>query len=210
MNKVYLNNLKKQFLNAQGNSSGCINYKEFEEYLLQLNRLGNEYRNILSELGLNINDSNIVEINKGILDSVAYANSSLSIITPYTDEMSASYENEIYRFKFVGNKGIPSFKTSSGIIYDLSNLVPYKHTFITQNPYNYSEIEGFSILSQLGYYSTIFGMYGMIYDKDYINKIKMFESVRSDFQDYKEEIITDGDKYFLVARSNVKVKTKSR
>lgn len=210
MNRLYLSSFKKQFLDAHGNVSHGINYKEFEEYVLQVNKLGAEYRNILSELGLDINDSNVVEVNKGILDSVAYANSNMSIITPYTDEMSTSYGNDIYRFKFVGKEGIPSLKTSSGIIYNLSGIVPYKHTFITQNPYNYSEIDGFSILSQSGYYRTIFGMYGMIYDKDYINKIKMFEQVRSDFQDYKEEIITDGDKYFLVACSNVKVKTKTR
>lgn len=210
MNRVYLNNLKRQFLSAQGNTSDCINYKEFEEYLTKINNLGYEYINILRNMGIDTNDSNIVEVNKGIVDSVAYVKTNFSLITPYTDEMSTSYGNDICRFKFVVKDGIPSFKNSSGIIYSLSNIVSYKHAFITQNPYNYSEIEGFSSLSQSGCYSTIFGMYGMIYDKDYIDKIKMFESVRSDFQDCKEEIITDGDKYFLVTCSNVKDKTKSR
>lgn len=211
MNKVYLNNLKRQFLNAQGSKSAGVNYKEFEEYLLQLNKFGREYIDILIELGLDVNDSDIVEVNKGVVDSIAYAKTNFSLITPYTDDMGPDYGNEIYRFKFLGKDGVPSFKTSSGTIYNLSELVPSKHTFITQNPYNYSMIEGFSNVSTYGYYNTILGMYGMNNDKDYYDKMKMFESVRGLLEDsYKDEIITDGDKYFWILRSNIKVKNKTK
>ena len=54
-------------------------------------------------------------------------------------------------------------------------------------------------------------MYGMISDKDYSDKMKMFESVRnSSDESCKYELITEGDKYFWILRSNIKVKTKSR
>lgn len=173
--------------------------------------LGCEYTNLLIELGLDITDSNIAEVNKGVVDSIAYANTNFSLITPYTDDMVSSYGNEIYRFKFLGKDGVPSFRTRSGIVYNLKQLVSTKHTFITENPYNYEAIEGFSNLSSSGDYNTIFGMYGMNNDKDIYDKMKMFESIRSSSGDYcKDEIITDGDKYFWIIRSNIKVKTKSR
>ena len=210
MNRLYLNHLKRQFLNAVGSNYGSINYKEFDEYLTKVNSLGYEYINILRNLGIDTNDSNIVEVNKGIVDSVAYVKTNFSLITPYTDDMTDSYGNEIYRFKFIGKDGIPLLKTNSGVIHNLSSIAPLKHIFITQNPYNYEMIEGFSKLSQTGYYKTVFGMYGMIYDKDYYDKIKLFERVRNEINNDYTEIITNNDSYYLIVNSNVKVKTKSR
>ena len=138
MNKEYLTHLKQQFLKAVGSKCDGINYKEFEDYLLQINKLGNKYINYLSCLGLDINDSKIAEVNKGVIDSVAYKKSNISLITPYTDGMDSD-NNEIYRFHFVGKDKTPCFKTKSGMIYHIRNITQ-KHTFITHNPYNYTMI----------------------------------------------------------------------
>ena len=50
----------------------------------------------------------------------------------------------------------------------------------------------------------------MIYDKDFSDKIKKFENIKSIINACKDEIIKDGEEYYLIARSNVKVKTKVR
>ena len=209
MDREYLKYLKQQFLNAEGSKCKGINYKEFEEYLLQINKLSRKYITYLSNLGIDINDSDIAEVNKGIIESVVYDKSNISLITPFTDGMNTNIGNEIYRFKFVSKDGIPSFVTKTGIIYNMEGIVPSKHSFITQNPYNYGMIEGFSDLSYNGY-GVIFGMYGMIYDKDYAAKLKMFEQVKSTIIDCNDEMITEGEDYYLIARSSIKVKTKSR
>lgn len=211
MNKVYLNNLKKQFLRAQGSTNEGIPYNEFEEYLIQLNILGKDYIKLISELGVDITDSGIVEVNKGIIDSVAYGNTNFSLITPYADNMVPIYENEIYKFKFLAKDGIPSFRTNSGVVYQVSRLIPGKHTFITQNPFDYDDIEDFSKISICNPYNTIFGMFGMNNDKDVCYKMKMFERVKSlSSEVMKEEIITEKDKYFWILGPQVKVKTKTR
>ncbi len=208
MDKQYLNYLKKAFNAAAGYKDVGVNYIEFEQYLRQMRDLGSEYLKILEEFGLDPLDDEITEINKGILDSIAYKNTNFSIVTPFSRNMEKNSNNKIYRFKFISKMGVPRFKTSNGSTYSSDDY--FSHTFITQNPYDYSMIEGFSDLSHRGEYNTIFGMYGFTSDKDFNDKTRMLENVRNSMDNYYEERLTDGDKYFYIVRTGVKTKVKSR
>ena len=108
-------------------------------------------------------------------------------------------------------------KDGKDIIHDLAkkigrSVIPFAEILVVNgvNMNDYSMIEGFSDLSHRGEYNTILGMYGFTSDKDFNDKTRMLENVRNSMDNYYEERLTDGDKFFYIVRTGVKTKVKSR
>ncbi len=178
-------------------------FYDFIVWEKQMKEIGKKYANFLEYLGLDIKDKDNAEIGKSIHDSVV-SSFNTTLITPYSDHIPKS--RIIPGFFLIENRKPYVWSMESKNI-----LLDNVKTFITQNPYNISELTHWEDLHD-NYYNIAVGMFGNFYDKNKkakLDQLKEFRNKLSSFKDIKMEYITDGDFYASAIVSNRgKVKIK--
>lgn len=208
----YIEKLVEQFKSATGTKKVDINsqkfIEEFNKWIKVREIIGKEYTSFIDymETYPNVISEESVEIGKGEYDSIAL-DTKVNMITSYSKGINKT-SGEIIDADFEIYEGTPLIirhgKSKKQI--DVVNT-QYIRRFITHNPYDQSCIKNWEQLHNIGENITI-GAFGNIYDKDIKQKIKQIKLLRDNLiNDYfKEDYVTDGDKYYYAISSNRKVK----
>lgn len=206
--REYMMNLLEQYRLAIGAKQIDLDSRdfvqEFEIWLKKRNEMSEIYTLILKELGFYFEDEDCAEIGKGEKDSVV-SNFNTTIISPYYHSFHNSnsilihgdlkvYQNKPYIIK-QGNYERTVKKAPLEIT-----------TFMTQNPYFRSSIEGWDLLHNTGNGNIIVGMFGSASDKDRLFKKRQLNALKEKLinRNIIEEEIRVYDNYYYVVGSEVK------
>ena len=186
----------KQFQTATNTSINLSKkefWTEFNEWLSERKKISKEYLKVLEEIGIDCHSPLTAEIGKGPYDTVT-SEKETTLITPY-----------IYGLKkFKKNKII---KGNIKIEINNKNFIQY-NSLITENPYTSSTITEWEHLFHNKYYTVSLGVYGKVYDKDRIEKIKQLKQLKQRLiSNYTEETIQINDNYLDILTS---YKTKNQ
>lgn len=200
MKSNYLNELKKQYLSANGLTFFGTKEGEnecFIEWFKERSVSKELYKNYLLLNDIDYNYRKSAEIGKGNFDSIASEFGDSVLLTKYAETFDDRFSERLIRgVLYVGNKVpcavIEDVKTRSHsrLLLDKINL------FYTQNIYFADQLEKFVKIHNNGK-SVLVGAYGKIYDKDRIAKIKQLKNLKEQLLDskYKENYIYSGDNY---------------
>ena len=192
----YISLLFEQFCNAKGyRNISKIPFHEIEEEFIVWNvgllRQGLEYIQYAKENGIDLQNHDAIELNKGGYDSLV---SKLNRVSPF----SGNTELVIYQ-------GIPMIKSGINIVE--GQVADIYHT---HNPYSERYLEGLSELHGYGH-KICFGIFGSIDDKD---KDKKFKLVKDYLRNFNENIEYSSDTinghYHLIVYSKFKQKILRR
>lgn len=209
----YYVEILKQFCNAKGydyyNSHDEDAKKHIEEFNIWLGSLKTQlkkYNDFAAYEGINLTDYSMIELNKGIHDSIIYnqgiCDNGATIVSPFASTM------KLQNSKMFLLRGEPVIQTGSNIY---KGQVVEERTFCTHNPYNESYINNLDVLHNNGY-SVCFGTFGSIFDCDKESKLKLFSSVveRMNYKQLNISLVTDyttiGNDYFAIAYSKIRVR----
>ena len=170
---------------------------DFANWIMELQKTGKRYTDLLEYLELDYNTRNCAEVGKCRFDTVVKPFDT-TIITPDADIVGVNKGRII-----TGNMKV--YGSVPIIVKDeLIDLIPSEsiHTFMTQNPYTSNSILNWENLHNSGEANIIVGTYGSIHDKDTDDRIKLIES------HYIEDYYTSNDSYFYVIGSTKKTKEK--
>ena len=206
MNFTYLNELFKQYADTVG---GITKFSkeiddDFISFVARNYYICNEYKKYLQYLGIDIFNSQVLEINKGKYDSISCDSGNIMVISNYGETLGLKnytfslltdeVKEEVYPLYFDENKNI--YIVDSSII-------------LTHNPYDYLSIRNWFKLHNVGKYDISIGMYGDIADKNKDFKINILKNIYSDMNDdCSFDYDTDEGKYFCSLNSRRKVKKK--
>ena len=196
-----MNNFKElfsQFVNAEGIDDDKIKCNAaFMRWLKNLKIINDKYRDFVetnSEI-TTYDNKKLVELNKGIYDSLLKDNNKALIVSKYT-----MLRNNIILGRFFIENNTPCVISYAKNKYKLDK---YKF-FATHNPYNYEELDTIARLHLLGK-KIIVGFYGNIYDKDKSEKEKQLnEFINLLKNNYTVKSLEDNDYYFHLVYSKKK------
>jgi len=205
------NNMKqlfKQFCNAYGIKNADMHDKElvnaFFEWLREPKIAQDAfYRKQLNELGLDIDNSKTVEVGKTINDSVVLPYKT-TIVTPDGTDFD-NYKDRVIvaNLKFHGN--FPTLIQERG---SMTHAIPVDlyRTFMTQNPYDKSEIENWE---KFPYQDIVVGVYGGFDDKDKIDKMRQMDEFYQRLNpnaNIQKTFITENNCYAEIVTTNRKTR----
>lgn len=169
-------------------------WSEFYEWLTERKKVSNEYYYLLKVMNINCDSPKTAEIGKGIYDTIT-ENKHTTLITPYTHGLNKHKKNTIIQ---------------GTIKIDGQNKIQLPYQFlITENPYTESHLKNWEYLFHNKHYTTVLGVYGKTYDKDYQDKIKLLEELKQKLQClYKEESTQINDNYCHIITSYPSKKLK--
>lgn len=192
MNK-YLLNLFKQFNDSLGIKTLNFDSKEyieaFSNWIYLMSEYSKIYQDYIQYLGVDLDSSLTIELNKGKYDSIGLSNT--TIISPYAETLGKE-NSELCVFQ-----GELVILTGSKI-----KRGQVAETYITQNIYTLQELEIFKyfVLNDI---NMCLGVYGSIYDKDKNSKIQELiefkQSLNFDTEEYSD---VENDIYMYVLRNS--------
>lgn len=190
MNKYY-QKLMNQFLATVGFEKE-INLELMEnaiDWLKEYKNKLNIYRDFLKSNGITF-DGRVIELNKGLMDTVIEEKSSSYLLTEET--LNRNYN--------VLNGELFTFEDQRFCMYK-KNLLSIENfeTFITHNPYNYSSLN--NIIKCQNEVDICVGIIGNIHDKDYNLKIDKLKKFQSKLLKSTEIYETNNDEYFYLVKS---------
>jgi len=210
--KIYL---LKQFKDSQGIKSNLSEEKcymiDFVPWIIQQKSIGNNYTEFLKYLELPFDNYDCAEVGKSEFDSVVKPYRT-TIITPYTEGFEIIDSTRIINGTFEVQGTTPTIirQADNQII---SRTIPQTsiRTYMTQNPYNQSDIANWYRLHNSKEAGIILGAYGSIYDKDIEEKIEGLEQIKDNLEDDIQEAYEElNGEYYYVLSSNIKVKRKTK
>lgn len=200
--ELYLRNIVEQYKKSTGvnnlpNNKEIIK-KEINSWLKERQSLMRTYKDLLNCMNIEYNHKMTAEIGKGIHDTICY-DKDTTLITPYTYRLDNRIKNKL-------------IKARIQIINDNQNRVTSQLTKIdhlmTENPYQKEDIYNWEYIFNNTNIDATIGIYGKVYDKDRLTKIKMLEDFKEKIQgNYKESSYRVKDEYGMVI---TKAKTKCK
>ena len=207
--KRYLNLLALQYSMALGIKAMDTKSKSFEKdminWIYERQAIGKKYVDFLNYLGLDVTTRETAEIGKGKFDTIV-KDYDTTIITPY--EYMDNNSDRLFKYEFFPTKDIPGLiKTSiEGRIDEIVSAPDYLKKFVTQNPYERTDLMGFEELHNGNNFDIIVGMYGHIHDNDKEMKLKQLKELRDKLtsDDYAVDYEVDRDSYLATIYSDRK------
>ena len=207
----YMENLILQFSQTIGINQTDFNSGNFDEefnfWLLERQRISEQYKQLLDDKNIDYINPNTAEISKGKHDSIVLSNGITKMITNYITEIPRDENNRIIKSDFQIIRSKPKIRNPK----NNPNFNRLNH-FMIQNPYGKDQITNWDKLHNYGQYQITLGLYGKITDKDIESKIKMLKSIKNKLKDnYQEEFETKQGNYFYILSTNQpkkKIKTK--
>lgn len=196
-NSTYINNLIGQYKKAMDLSdTELIDMNNFVLWCTQRQDMALKYIRLLKRL--NLPNEQLYELNKGFLDSLSFVKDYL-LVTPYNENID---NNKIVAEQIIYNNQNVIIKK------DDNYFVPNSLGFITQNPYDYKSLELLKNIHNNSKYGIVVGIYGNIYDKDWLYKFNQMKNFKNDLElPYIEEIRTyDKNVYCQVVASKKLIK----
>lgn len=195
----YLLNLYKQYCDARGVVCNPFDGKnlsyDFLEWITINKLMAKEYSDYLLYLG-HFESKTVAEVGKGRYDSIA--SEEMAIISPYADTF------ELPKRELFVIDGVPLIEQGGKIV------LPEEQILLTHNPYDEMRIINWSRVHNLGEYDISIGMFGSIYDEDFLKKVKLIEEISKQMtKDHVIDYDTDKDKYFCSLNSKRKIKVKT-
>ena len=199
--KEYIKSLIEQFRLANGiNAIDTVSEEflnEFHDWLRERQRTARAYTYLLDDMEFNYQDQETAEVGKGDYDTVVKSFDT-TLITPSSQVKTVSPCRVIDGYMKVCN-GRPILRKSNETSYIplfSSNIT----TYMTQNPYSLTSIEGWNDLHNSGKYGIILGMFGNEFDMDKDKKIKFLKEFKSklDSYDLLERYETMGNSWYYV------------
>jgi hypothetical protein len=192
----YLLLLCEQFNKCKGYKNTDLASKnycdELNNWLDSLSSKNSKYYDFLLECEIDLDSSTLVEINKGIYDSIINPK---KVVSPFAYTLKQR------------NKELFVYKGEPFIVIG-NNLIKNKmiDTFITHNPYNKKYIKGLDEIHNYGM-DILLGIYGSINDKDKNEKILLLKSFSEQLNDnYDMEYTTYYDNYYGIIFTTNKIK----
>ena len=196
MSKDYISCLWKQFCEAKGYDPRIENtplLNQFIKWIKENKSLLYDYRYYLEILGIDIEERNTLEVNKGKFDSLY--DKSINTSSVFGDTIGKEKESLIIE------RGIPYILSNEGI------RIPKEELILTHNPYFESEIEKFAYIHNRGEKDISIGMFGKVTDENVEKKLSILENVRRKMLgDYLITFDTDNDNYFCTLNTKRYIK----
>ncbi len=209
MGKNYLNFLEKEFISANIKDKERIEkldsesyIKELSDWILEQQKIGKLYLDLLFEMSLNHYSDSCVELFKSDYDTIV--KKLKTKIKPSDDSKIEGIEED----RIIKGQIIIGEKGPLLLLYNNSIRIPvsYISTYMAQNT-PLSLVNGFKTLHNTQFCDIILGVYGNSSDTDKEYKLKKLKEFRNDLRNegLKEEYVTINDKYmYVVASDNVK------
>ena len=205
------NNMKQlfeQFCKAYGIKNADIYDKElvnafFEWFMEPKIAQDAFYREQLNCMGLDIDDSKTIEVGKTVHDSIVLPYKT-TIVTPD----GTGFENYKDRVIVANLKFHGKFPTLIQQRGSMTHAIPVDlyQTFMTQNPYDKSEIENWE---RFPYQNVVVGVYGGINDKDVHEKIRQmdefYQRLNPEFNPRKD-FISENNCYAEIVTTDRKIR----
>lgn len=204
--KKYFTKLTEQYKGATGSQNidpTSLDFlSEYDDFILERQRILREYKEFIREM-FPYNEENCVEVGKGFIDSIAI-DTDIQMITPYIAGINQS-KQRVINANFKVTDGTPYiFKRTMGkySIRVFNNNIDH---FITQNPYNVSDIKNWDQLHNNKDKITV-GVYGSTFDRDVTSKIELLKRFKEKLIDntFYEYYVTEDDMYYYVISSKEK------
>ena len=196
----YKLNLYNQFLNSEGVES--IHYqsdaffKEYHHWLKEYKKVLKEYSTYLQNLNINLSSYHVVEVGKGLHDSIVMY-PDFQVISPYADTLGEDNSD----LEILNNK---VYISKYNTLVEPNNI----KKFITFNPYFDDNISNWYLIHNSGVDVSI-GVCGKVYDRDSSNKIRLVSDIADNMNGYYEENYDlIGDNYIYNIHSKKKNKVK--
>lgn len=195
----YIFHLYKQYCDSISKEYTCFNLfndNDFIEWITQLNKNTEIYRNYIDSLGVELSKYSTIELDKGKYDSIG--KDFATIVSPYADTMG------LPNTKFIVGDDTPIILYDSKI-YGIGQC----NSIITHNPLGENSLTNIVLLHNMGI-NICLGIYGDKSDKDKQKKLKVLkkieESITDDLEFYYDEYSTN---YLACVKSNRKVKKRN-
>lgn len=189
----YLRKLYNQYCETQGKVYIKPNIDEFTEWIAINKKLLQNYKDYQMNIGY-ITSKTIAEIGKGKYDSIS--DKEIEIISPYAETLKKQNR------RLVIMEGIPL------IINKTEVQEPIQEILLTHNPYD-KEIFNWKDVHNNGLYDINIGVFGHVYDKDYIKKLKLIKKLSTGMNDdFIIDYETNKDEYYCSINSKRKQKIK--
>lgn len=173
---TYDKDINTQFKNAFGyNEEDNYSISDFYRWVINQKIIGEDLINQLNGIEREYN-LKFAEINKGLFDSLFIGHKSWKLITPNSYTFDNLDESNIIRGKIVYECG-----TSIKDGYKTYNFLDNIDTIVLHNPYNLDEIE--TLINISDDYNTILSFFGSKSDKDFQEKIMLYNKYLVDFKD---------------------------
>ena len=190
--------LLNQFNKAKGYTESDLKSKQYTEefvgWLRDLKKQSKQYSDFTLSNGIDLSDFDMIEINKGILDTIT---GSGIMISPFGPTL-----NQIKQDLLV-YQGEPFIVSGSKII--RGQVVD---TYCTHNPYNYHYYGNIHEIHNNGY-KICLGVFGKNADNDKDAKIRSMVDISEKMaDDYRKDYCTVGDNYYCMIYTKRKVLTK--
>lgn len=208
----YFRNLVEEFVRANGIKSSDINsnefIKDFYEWIKQRNLIGLQYTYFLEYLGFDFKTNNCAEVGKTNYDSVVLPYNTL-IISPVASSFDSIYDSRVIAGNMKVSNYEPTLVKSKNSNYEIPRSAI--NTYMTQNPFFISDLNGWDYLHNMRKNDIIVGIYGNIYDKDIDKKIKQIDLFKNQLDDeYESEYALLGENYFYAVGTKRLTKNYSK
>ena len=192
-----------------GAKSACfrISDEELNEYLIELQMIGWEYKKYLEYLGIDTDYESVAEVGKGDRDSIVKGTSTTVITTnPYQSRTQRIIRRDFFP---ADTPNLLEYNYDNTQLLETRKVPDWLTTFITQNPYSDAHLNGWHEIFNGEQYDSVVGIYGTKYDKDMKYKEKMLQDLASCItsENVRISFDNDGDNYFGVVYSEPKIKT---
>lgn len=182
----YYSKLLLQYCNSRGYSIIDVDEKikyDYINWLLEQEESRKIYKEFIESLGIEINSNDTIEINKGILDSIAEEKT--LIISPYQNLKINGEDKMFDDLKYARDR--------------------ISKTIITQNPYSIKDLEYI-----FGIDKFLIGVYGKMSDCDKDIKIRKLMDINQILLKHTEEQYETKDGSYLYTIQNKKAKEKNK
>ncbi len=198
--------LIEQFKHAKGIKKADIFSKsfinEFANWIHDRQLIGEEFVSFLDYLNLSFEDEYCAEIGKGERDTLVKPYDT-KIISPFADNITEVEDDRLITANFKVYNNNACLLTDKKLVVIPNSFIS---TYLIQNPYSFSNLEGLENLHNNDTHNIIFGLYGYCGDKDKTKKLAALASFRSKLDgDYISDYDTyEGAYYYVVASNPVK------
>ena len=202
--KDYIKTLYKEFCSAKGiKNSFDENKEDFIDWILNQRRLLIRYFDFIQYLDSGILDKNILEIDKGIYDSLLKIWGNLYMISQYADTLKEERRSLILLKNPFNRQIIPIILNEQNKLFRPTNDI----LFLTHNPYDLTSIKNWYQIHNQKEQDILIGMFGKEEDLDKKAKLKVLKELQSRMEsDTSFDYDTEYDHYFAVLKSKRKVK----
>lgn len=201
--KDYFKALYNQFCKSKGVIKSLDeNKKEFIDWILNQRKLLIRYFDFLQYLDSSILDKKILEIDKGIYDSLLKIWDDICVISQYADTLKEERRSLILLENPFNQKINPIILNEQNKLFRPSDML-----FLTHNPYNFACIKNWYKIHNQKEEDILIGMFGKVDDIDKKDKLKVLKKLQNQMEsDNSFDYDTENDCYFAILKSKRKVK----